>query len=154
MIINYKDLPHKALVSKYLKILNTANPNTLKHMTDSEITIMVEFLTLPTKFKDKRFGTLARNKVVEIFSDRTIPLTKQNLNNKIYSLIDKDVVYRDSDSVLYAKDYILKGVASGLEALNTNSAFDVTFRFSYDKERHNTHTKTHVTNDADTVLQS
>ena len=132
MIINYKNLPTKEYLKRYLEVLNTAQPSKSKRLTDSEISVLVEFMMLPEKFENKRFGTLAKSKVCESLDDEGYTLTRANLNNKIYSLVSKGYLRKDVDGVIYPKQFIEHGVKNILHAVDDKRHFDIVFRFSED----------------------
>lgn len=135
MIINYKNLSIKNSLVEYFHILNTAQPIKSKRLARSEINVLAEFLLLPEKFKDKRFGTLAKTKVLEILKEDGVPITRANLNNKIYSLVDKGYLRKDIDSVIYPKEFVQAGLEGLNKAIESDSNFDIIFRFSNDNTR-------------------
>lgn len=135
MIFNYKNIAETVFIKRYFDVLNTAQPDPEKLLSESEIIVLAGFLMLPDKFNDKRYGTLARQKVCESVSNTYKTMTRQNLQNKIYALIEKGLLYRDDDGVIYTKLYIMKGIQAGLKALRNGGDFEMTFRFSYDKKR-------------------
>lgn len=136
MVINYKNLAKRSFLRKYFEILNTAQPNPDKILTTAEIDLLIEFLVLPEKFKYQRFSTHSRIKVSEILKAKNKSHSRQSINNKIYALIVKDVIKKDTDGVLYIKDYILQGVSKGLEAYEKAGEYNLTFKFTYDTKGH------------------
>lgn len=135
MIINYRNLERKDFLYRYFNILNTAQPSKSKRLSASEIKVLVEFILLPDKFENKRFGTLAKKKVLESLLEGGYKLTRANLNNKIYSLLEKDFLWKDTDAVIYPKEYIFKGCKGILKAVEDGEKYDITFRFSNDIKR-------------------
>ena len=136
MIINYKNLSIKDALSEYFRILNTAQPVPSKRLAKSEIQTLVEFLLLPEKFENKRFGSLAKTKVLEALADQGTKITRANLNNKIYSILEKGYLRRDIDSVIYPMNFVQNGLQGIRRAVDTQTNFDITFRFSneYDNQ--------------------
>jgi cysteinyl-tRNA synthetase len=56
----------------------------------------------------------------------------QNLNNKIYKLIKKGYLWKDEDSQVYFKPFILKALGKLEKALEEGKHYDFTFRFQND----------------------
>lgn len=152
MIINYVNLPEKKFLSQYFKILNTAQPSKSKRLTASESDVLVEFMMLPSKFENKRFGTLAKSKVIETLGKEGYKLTRANLNNKIYSLLDKGYLWKDTDSVIYPKEYILHGTKEISESVTNGKNFDITFRFKNDSTRSQGDIPTNISSNGNTNL--
>jgi len=132
MIINYKNLDKKDFLTKYFNILNTAQPVKSKRLTGTEIMVLIEFLLLPDKFENKRFGTLARKKVLDYLLEGGYTLTRGNLNNKIYSMIEKGYLRKDIDGVIYPKDFVSHGFKGITSTINNGDNFDIIFRFNND----------------------
>ena len=134
MIINYKNLSIKDALSEYFNILNTAQPSKSKRLAKSEIQTLVEFLLLPEKFENKRFGSLAKTKVLEALAEQDSVITRANLNNKIYSILEKGYLWRDTDSVIYPRGFVVNGLKGINHAIGSNSNFDIIFRFNNDNK--------------------
>lgn len=134
MTINYKNISRKQFLNRYFELLNTAQGNPEKKLTPAEIEVLGLFIDLPDKFEHQRFSTAARDKVMKIIC-KTEDCSRQSLNNKIYSLIRKGFIWRDEDGVLYILPGVLRGAKEGLKAREeVPSSFELTFKFSYDKE--------------------
>lgn len=134
MILKLSQLTPRESISKFLAALNVVNPNPDNHLSETEIMVLTEFLLLPSyKFKYQRFGRLARAKVKDnLLEHQNYEISKVNLNNKIYSLIDKGVLWRDTDKVIYVKEYLEKAVSENmLKAIEENKHFNLTFNFDY-----------------------
>lgn len=101
----------RSMISAYLEILNIVNPNPTSKLTEGEIRILIEFLLLPEKYSFQRFSRYAKPEVLENLKKYyTWDLTKLNLNSKIYELIDKGYIWRDTDGVLYIKEYLINSI--------------------------------------------
>lgn len=68
MKITLKDLSEKDFILKYIDFYNL-NVSEEKKVVPTEALLIAEFLLLPDdKFRYQRFGTLAKNKVIEAVS--------------------------------------------------------------------------------------
>lgn len=114
-----------------LDVLNLINPNPENRTTEAENKVIVEFLSLPEqKFKHQRFSTLAKKRVLEsLKQNHDWDLSRENLNNKIYSLMQKNLITRDEDGVLYFTSTLLRAFATANEALNSKQVFNIVFSF-------------------------
>ena len=101
-----------------------------KNIATAEAQLLIEFLLLPEeKFKYQRFSSLAKTKVIQSAASKNWNLTKINVKNKRYSLIDKGFLRRDTDGVIYIAKYILAALAS----YRANKTFEIKITFN-DKE--------------------
>ena len=92
---------------KLFEILNSVQPDPTKRLTETELKLLTEFLLLPKKkFEYQRFSSLARTKVQEATKEQGWSLSRENINNKIYSILDKGYLRRDEDSVIYLANHI------------------------------------------------
>ena len=106
----------------YLQLYNALLPLEQRLM-QSEMELVTEFALLPDdKFQYQRFGTLAKNKVIEA-SSRS--LTKMNINNKLYSLLDKNFLKRDEDKVIYLPKHFTQALQAYRK--DPNFAINITF---------------------------
>lgn len=111
MTIKYPELSEKEFLSKYLQIVNVLLPEE-QQLIPSEIELVIEFAILPEeKFKYQRFGSLAKNRVIEAFKLKDKIYSKVNINNKLYSLIDKKFIIRDEDSIMYLPKHLLTSLS-------------------------------------------
>lgn len=107
MTINYPALDERQFLQKYLNLYNLLVPES-QHLLPSEIDLVTEFALLPeTKFAYQRFSSLAKDKVIESSAHLDWKLTKLNINNKLYALLDKKFLYRDEDKVIYLPKHLL-----------------------------------------------
>jgi hypothetical protein len=129
MIIKFDNLTESEFLEKFLNMVNLLSPPE-KSIATSEAQLLIEFLLLPDeKFKYQRFSSLAKTKVIQSAASKNWNLTKINVNNKIYSLIDKGFLRRDTDGVIYIAKYILAALAS----YRANKTFEIKITFN-DKE--------------------
>lgn len=135
-IINFKNYSSRVALYKYFDLLNVAQPNPDKRLTETEAQLLTEFLLLPEKFSYQRFSHPAKKRVMASLDEElNWKLTIVNLNNKLYSMIEKGYLRRDTDSVIYIADHILKGAKELIDAHNSNTKKDITFRFDYSQNR-------------------
>jgi hypothetical protein len=130
MKVNYPPLDDRGFLAKYLLVVNTLLPKE-QQLVDSEIELIIEFLLLDNnKFNYQRFGPLAKKKVIENAGQRGWKLTKININNKLYSLLEKGFLRRDTDKVVYMP----KHVSTALEAFRADKEFVINIEFKYGTE--------------------
>lgn len=126
MIIKYPPLTEKEFLQKYLAITNLLLPPE-KQLIPSEIDIVIEFAILPDdKFAYQRFSSLAKDRVIAAVLTQGRTLTKLNINNKLYSLIDREFLRRDEDKVIYMPKYLL----TALETFRKDKTFTFNIVFN------------------------
>lgn len=129
MKINYPSLDERSFLKKYLAFYNLLVPE-VQQLLPSEIDLVTEFALLPdSKFSYQRFGSLAKNKVIEAATEKGWKLTKLNINNKLYALLDKRFLRRDEDKVIYMPEHLMKA----LQSFRTNNNFEIKLMFHADK---------------------
>lgn len=69
MIIKYPSLDERGFLRKYLEFANLLLPDE-QQLVPSEMELMIEFALLPSKFDYQRFGSLAKDKVIESTAQR------------------------------------------------------------------------------------
>lgn len=125
MKIDYPALDDRGFLQKYLSMLNLLLP-VEQHLLPSEIELIIEFALLPDdKFAYQRFGSLAKNKVIAAVAERNWKLTKLNINNKLYGLLDKKFLKRDTDKVIYMPKHLL----IALDKFRKDKTFEVKLTF-------------------------
>lgn len=125
MKIDYPALDDRGFLQKYLSMLNLLLPAE-QHLLPSEIELVIEFALLPDdKFAYQRFGSLAKNKVIAAVAERNWKLTKLNINNKLYGLLDKKFLKRDTDKVIYMPKHLL----IALDKFRKDKTFEVKLTF-------------------------
>lgn len=130
MLVKYSNLSLRESISKFFHFINAAQLDLSKILTDTEIQVLVEFIILPEKFTYQRFSTLAKRKVREILKEEfNWILTKENLNNKIYAMIEKNILSRDEDGVIHLVKHIKIPVFEMVKAIQNKSSYDITFRY-------------------------
>lgn len=130
MTINNPPVDERGFVQLYLEFYNKLIPESQRLMP-SEIDLVTEFAILPEdKFAYQRFSSLAKSKVVESAKSRGWKLTKLNINNKIYSLLDptKKFLRRDEDGVIYLPKHLLQA----LQEFRKNKSFEIRINFKLD----------------------
>ncbi|OQB03520.1 MAG: hypothetical protein BWY21_02156 [Parcubacteria group bacterium ADurb.Bin216] len=112
MTIKYPKLSEKEFLFRYLEIMNSLLPES-QRLIPSEIELVIEFAILPEdRFQYQRFGSLAKNKVIESFSSQGRTFTKVNINNKLYSLLEKKFLVRDEDKIIYLPKHLLQALSA------------------------------------------
>jgi hypothetical protein len=131
MTLNYDMLSVRESLSKFFDIVNSAQLSKEFHITPSEIKLLIEFILLPPKFKHHRFSSAAKMKVRKICEERyDWTLSAENVNNKIYSLLTKSILFRDEDSVVYLQPYIESACQGIISASESDKNYILTFKFS------------------------
>jgi len=130
MIIKYKSLSLREALSKFFHFINAAQLDSSKIVTDTEIQVIIEFILLPEKFHFQRFSTLAKRKVRAVLEDEfSWVLSKENLNNKIYSLIEKNILNRDEDGVIHIVKHLRIPLSELLKAYEEKKNYEIIFRY-------------------------
>jgi hypothetical protein len=132
MKIKYTTLSLRESLFKLFEILNAASLTPDTRLTDTEINVLIEFLLLPDdKFHYQRFSTLARTKVIQnAKTHHQWELSRENVNNKIYSMVDKNYLRRDEDSVIYIAKHIQALANAVKDAHASNKPFTLSVEFS------------------------
>lgn len=130
MVIKYKSLSVREAISKFFHFINAAQLDSSKLVTETEIQVVTEFILLPEKFQYQRFSTLAKRKVRQVLEeDFKWILSKENLNNKIYALIDKGILKRDEDGIIHIVKHLRTPITELLSALQKKERYDIIFRY-------------------------
>lgn len=125
MIIKYPKLPLRQTLKKYFEILNSLAPLE-QCLTEKEILTLIEFILLPPKFEYQRFSSVAKHKVIESLEFQyDWELSSNNLNNKLYAMIPKGALRRDTDGVIYIADHILNGAKALITAHKAKEDFRI-----------------------------
>ncbi len=99
MKIQLKKKDSREMISSFLKVMNLFLET---RITESEIILLTEFVLLDDeKYRYFRFAPQCKTKVLKSLKSIGVNYTKQNLNNKLYSLLEKKIVRRDEDGVMY-----------------------------------------------------
>lgn len=124
-------LERTQIVLKLLELLNQVQPNPEKRTTETENKLIAEFLLLPeSKFKHQRFSLLAKKRVVQALKEKYgWAVSRENMNNKIYTLIEKGIITRDEDNILYIASPIVRSYSTLVEALDSKQEFNFVFSF-------------------------
>ena len=69
MLVRYPNLSDRSLIYKYFDLINAAQPNQDRILTDKEIELLTEFLLLPPKFHSQLFSLQAKRKIVDIVKE-------------------------------------------------------------------------------------
>lgn len=115
MNIKYPISTEKQFLYIYLTLYNALLPEA-QRLVPSEVDMIIGFALLPNeKFQYQRFSTLAKDTLIRTYDQH---LTKININNKIYSLLDKKFLKRDEDRVIYLPSHLLKALQEFRESPN------------------------------------
>lgn len=130
MIAKYENLSLEQYLNMFYDIVNSMQLNEEYKTTKLERKLLVLFTMLPDKYKYQRFSSLAKKKIrADVKANENWNLTTQNLNGKLYSLIDKGILRKDADGVIYLKPFIEKAVNNIKESYENKTKCDFTFRF-------------------------
>ena len=131
MTIAIDNLPLNVFYKRILELINFTKTSMDKRMTEAEIDLLTLFLSLPDKFSYQRFSTLAKTKVMNMAEERGWKLSRVNINNKIYALIDKGFLRRDEDGVVYLTKSLQQAIDLATAAHSKKSNFNIDFVFKW-----------------------
>lgn len=135
MTIKYPRQPLIQTLKKYFEILNSL-ASSEQCLTEKEIITLIEFLLLPPKFDYQRFSSVAKHKVIESLDFQyDWKLSMNNLNNKLYAIIPKGAIRRDTDKVLYIADHILLGAQALISSHTKKENFSVNIQLVSEKSK-------------------
>lgn len=135
MIANYKNLSREEYLDKFFNIINCMQLDESKKLAPNEKEYLIDTLMLPDKFNYFRFSSVAKKVIMEKTKERTgHEHTYQNLNNKIYKLIKKGYLWKDTDGQTYFKPFIIKAVTALDKALAEGNHYDFVFRFKNEQD--------------------
>jgi len=101
MTFKLENLSLESMLTVALRAMNFFQGES-KHLTASEISFLTLISALPDKFKYAPFSLPAkkylRNLALEKYQWN---ITPTNLRNYLYALVKKEVIYSDSDGVMY-----------------------------------------------------
>lgn len=130
MGVRYKFGTKKENIYRFLEILDCMQLDEKKRMFPSERKLLTKFLLLPDKYERYRFSTAGKRVIIDALEEKTGKRIRfQHINNKIYSLIDKGILWRDADSQIYLKKYLKRGLTEFLGALKEGKSYELKFRF-------------------------
>lgn len=70
-------------------------------LTETEIIFLSRTVALPAKYRYYRFATPAKKRLQKQYQEDGRECTLASLNNKIYSLLKKNILWKDEDNVVY-----------------------------------------------------
>jgi hypothetical protein len=130
MIANYKNLTKEKYLQKMLEVIDCMQLDSSNHTSPSEKKLLIHFLTLPEKYWPFMFSPMSKKEVSKkLEKEQGKRPSHQSINNKIYNLINKGLLWRDNDGQIYLKPYLRKAVNNLYEALDTGNHYDFVFRF-------------------------
>lgn len=130
MTLTYPISSEKDFLYIYLTLYNALKPES-KRLVASEIDMIIGFALLPEeKFQYQRFSTLAKDTVIKHYDPH---LTKVNINNKLYTLLDKEFLKRDEDKVIYLPKHLL----TALKQFRKDPKFQLTLEFQLNDNKQN-----------------
>lgn len=132
MVANYTDNDLRKNLFKMLEVIDCMQPNPNNKTTEKEKMLMVEFFLLDEKrFGVYRFSHRAKESVIEkALEDINWKLTKRNIANKVYSLLDKGLLHRDVDREIFFKPWLFKVAEDMKKAFNNGESYELKFRFN------------------------
>jgi hypothetical protein len=137
MTVQYKNLSEEDYLYKMFEIIDCMQLNSNNTTSPSEKELMILLLTLPEKYKHFMFSSISKREVMRKIAEKQggKKPSSQSINNKIYSLIEKGLLWRDDDRIIYFKPYIKKAVEKLKEALAKGEHYDFVFRFKADEPK-------------------
>jgi hypothetical protein len=139
-------------------LLNSVLVAEEEELTSTEIKVLTEFLMLPReKFSYQRFSSAAKKRVIKSLNElEGWKLSPENLNNKIYSMIEKKFLRRDTDQVIYLAKHIKLLAYKILDAFEANESFFIAVELVPEKDLDGKKDNSNLETDhpAGTVLQS
>lgn len=130
MIAQYKNLTRREYLWKMFEIIDCMQLDKNSITTNKEKEMMIEFLCVPLRYSYFRFSKHSKKYVRSIIEKKDGNVcTNQNMNNKIYSLMRKGLLYRDDEGHIRFKPYIASTVKKVHDSLSKGSFYDLKFRF-------------------------
>jgi hypothetical protein len=132
MVVNYKHENVREALYKLLDVVDCMQFTSDNRTTDKEKLMLTEFLLLdPERFGIYRFSRWAKDQVIKQAKEEIDwKLTNRNIANKVASLIDKGLLYREVDNQVYIKPWLLRASTSLVESFNKGERYDIKFRFN------------------------
>lgn len=146
MTIKYPPQTEIEFLRRYLEFANILLPEE-QRLVPKEVDLIVEFALLPSKFEHQRFKSLAKDKVIESTKEKGWKLTKLNVNNKIYALLDKKFLHRDIDGVIYLPKHLL----FALSEFRKNKSFLIKVQFLHEEDPSSTEKEVRPDSTADSA---
>lgn len=130
MIATYKNLDKEGYLHKMLEIIDCMQMSSDKTTSPSEKRLLILFLTLPDKYWPFMFSPMSKKEVSKkLEMEQGKKPSHQSVNNKIYSLISKGLLWRDDDGQIYLMPFLRKAVKDLYAALEKGNHYDFVFRF-------------------------
>lgn len=129
MVVTYKGFSEEELIQKFFIVLNAAQKEASKRVSESEIKMLMFFLTLSERNRWFAFSSKGKKEVIQRYLKEGIKMSNLNLNTKIYTLIDKGYIKRHEDRSLTIADFIVEGVKRLVEGVEKKGEFEIIFRF-------------------------
>ena len=118
----------------FFKALNLYQP-AHKQLAKKEITLLSLIALLPDKFKYAPFSLPAkkyiRARALELFNWN---ITAINYNNKLYSLVKKNILVKDEDGVFYFSPTVGQVIENIKQSHLKETVYDITFSFGGSKD--------------------
>lgn len=133
MVIKYNNLSREDYLYKFFEIVDCMQVDISNRTTESEKRLLIEFFLLPEAFRYYRFSRLGKKEVIKNAAEKGWKLTYQNINNKVYEMLAKGLLRKDTDNVMYAKEWLEKAIEKYEATLAAGQDYDFKFRFSNEK---------------------
>ena len=130
MKIKFPPQPKREIVRSFLRLLSSLNPKPQNYLTDAEINLLAEFLILPSKYEFYLFSKVPKKRVRETLESIGWKLSPESMNQKLYSLIDKEYLYRDDDNIIYLSKYLKHQTKNLLSRLDEQKDFNILISFT------------------------
>lgn len=129
MVIPYKNLSREAYIKKFLDIINCIQIDPKNRMVGTELDLLCAFLMLPKDLSSYRFSKLSKDIVTNNMLKRGWKLSRANLNNKLYDLIDKGILVRQVDRTIVLAKFIELAFNKYETALENGKPYEFKLRF-------------------------
>ena len=130
MRVNFDKLSLREALKKLLNIIDIVQPKKESSLTDRETDLLAEFLILPKKYEYFLFSDRAKKEVRQSLKNQGWKVSIQSMNSKIYSMLDKGVLYRDEDRVIYLNKTIKAAAESLIASYADSKPYYVVFELS------------------------
>jgi len=136
-ILSLKGRDKTKALRKFFELLDVVRDREGLRIADTEKQILSYFFLLEDTTPKYRFSASSKKLVVQAAEKDAWKLTSQNLNNKLNSLVSKDLLIRDENGEFTAKGWLESVIGKMLYAIDTNTEYDIKFRFGNDTTQSN-----------------
>lgn len=132
-ILSLKGKDKTVALRKFFELLNVVQDKEGLKLALTEQQTLIYFYLIKDISSRHRFSAVGKKEVREMAIKDGWDLSAQNINNKLYSLIEKGFLVKDKDEVV-AKDWLESAILNLLNAIDNNKEYDIKFRFGNDSQ--------------------